>query len=481
MKIKIFTEGGEKIGWGHVSRCLSIYEEAKIIGEEVEFIINGDVEEVSFLKNKNITNENWVEKKNLTLEKCKDSYCVVDSYIASKEILSELSNVSKNIVFIDDNNRIDYKRGLVVNPSLSIEGLNYPKKTEIEYLWGKDYIILRKAFIDLERKDIRKQVENVIIVMGGSDIKKILPIIISGICNNYRKIKFNVVVGTSSNLIELKKISHSNVEFYSNIDENNMKDLMLNSDVAITAAGQTIYELLATQTPFIPIKIAENQSNNLKSLQKMKLIDSWLTFDSERFMIELNNKFFEILNYKKRKERILKYKGLIDGYGAKRIIQKLIQSKKEELYFRKVQISDCDLIYNWANDYKVRINAFNSDKIDYENHKRWFEYKLKDFNSVIYIILNKSIPIGQIRIDIENNIGKIDYSIDEKYRGKGYGTLALKLIGSKIKEDFPNVKKIIGQVKYNNISSQNAFEKSKFDKKEREDYIEYEKRIESLY
>jgi spore coat polysaccharide biosynthesis predicted glycosyltransferase SpsG len=40
-------------------------------------------------------------------------------------------------------------------------------------------------------------------------------------------------------------------------------ELMVKSDLAITAAGQTIYELLATQTPFIPIKVIENQENNV--------------------------------------------------------------------------------------------------------------------------------------------------------------------------------------------------------------------------
>lgn len=474
MKIKIFTEFSENIGLGHVSRCSSIYEEAKKISKEVEFIIHGDVKKLLFLENKDIINKDWLDGNYLELENISDSYCVVDSYIASEHILSKLSNLSKGIVFIDDTNRVDYKRGLVVNPSLSIEGLNYRKKTEIEYLWGKDYVILRKAFIGLERKYIRKQVETVIIVMGGSDMKKMLPVIIESICNKYKNIKFNIVVGLSNNLIELKKIVSRNVEVYSNIDDNKMKDLMLNSDCAITAAGQTVYELLSTQTPFIPIKIAENQLNNVKSLQRMNLIEDWIDFNSENFNSELNHKFFQILDYEKRKEIVLKYRGLVDGYGAKRIIQKLIENKKE-LNFRKVQISDCDLIYSWANEYEVRNNAFNSNEIKYENHKRWFYSKLNNPNSVIYVILDNNTPIGQIRIDIENNEGKIDYSIDYKYRGKGYGTRSLSLIVNRIKEDFLNIRKIIGQVKYNNISSQKVFEKLDFVKEEKKEYIEYKR------
>ena len=46
-----------------------------------------------------------------------------------------------------------------------------------------------------------------------------------------------------------------------------MRDLMLSVDVAITAAGQTTYELMSCGVPMIPIKVVDNQKWNILGLQ----------------------------------------------------------------------------------------------------------------------------------------------------------------------------------------------------------------------
>ena len=74
------------------------------------------------------------------------------------------------------------------------------------------------------------------------------------------------------------------------------------------------------------------------------------------------------------------------------------------LTLRKAKEDDCDLLYRWANDPKVRKNSFNKEKIDYEEHKKWFENKLNSDKSYMFI-LKDEVPLGQIRIDIEDNIG----------------------------------------------------------------------------
>ncbi|WP_058953761.1 GNAT family N-acetyltransferase [Clostridium tyrobutyricum] len=145
------------------------------------------------------------------------------------------------------------------------------------------------------------------------------------------------------------------------------------------------------------------------------------------------------------------------------------------LYLRKVLYSDCDLLYKWANDEKIRKNAFNSEKIKYEDHIEWFNDKIKNSSILIYILEYENIPIGQIRVNIENNAGIIDYSIEEKYRGKGFGTKLLNLFVKEIINSKLEVNKLVGQVKFNNISSQKVFEKSKYLKVEKEEYIEYSK------
>ena len=50
-----------------------------------------------------------------------------------------------------------------------------------------------------------------------------------------------------------------------------MYSLMCLCDIAITGAGQTIYELMITGTPFLAIQLIENQKYNVLGLNTLQL------------------------------------------------------------------------------------------------------------------------------------------------------------------------------------------------------------------
>ncbi len=107
----------------------------------------------------------------------------------------------------------------------------------------------------------------------------------------------------------------------------------------------------------------------------------------------------------------------------------------EDLYrkyinFRKASENDMGIYFQWVNDRSVRENSFQTRKIIYEDHERWFLEKIKDENTQLYFFEMQSIPMGQVRIEFDNKDGLIDCSVDKKYRGLGLGKLMIeKLIG----------------------------------------------------
>lgn len=144
------------------------------------------------------------------------------------------------------------------------------------------------------------------------------------------------------------------------------------------------------------------------------------------------------------------------------------------LRLRRARREDCDLLYAWVNDEAVRRNAFNTRMIEYEDHVRWFKDKLSRRDNIIFICDLEKIPIGQIRVDFQdNNTGLISYSIAEGFRGRGYGTELLKLIAEKIKKYRPEIKVLTGKVKRENAASRKAFEKAGYKRVDRDEYIEY--------
>ncbi len=132
----------------------------------------------------------------------------------------------------------------------------------------------------------------------------------------------------------------------------------------------------------------------------------------------------------------------------------------ENIVFRKAQIEDLMLYYNWVNDISVRNYAISTDPILLENHKEWFSNKIKSENTVMYVFFEDEIAIGQVRFDIDKDAAYIDYSVDSQFRGKKLGIKILnKGIESFLNEMDSNKFKnsIIGIVKTENIPSNKVF------------------------
>ena len=99
------------------------------------------------------------------------------------------------------------------------------------------------------------------------------------------------------------------------------------------------------------------------------------------------------------------------------------------LTFREANENDTQLYFDWANDPVVREQSYNSNPINFENHKKWFESKINDCSCLMFIFQNeKKLNIGQIRIQKENNKeALIGISIASDFRGRGYAKDMLQI------------------------------------------------------
>ena len=127
------------------------------------------------------------------------------------------------------------------------------------------------------------------------------------------------------------------------------------------------------------------------------------------------------------------------------------------MYLREATKDDVDLIFNWANDDDERRFSFNPQKIVYEDHCRWYEKKLNSDDTSIYVLMCDDTPVGQCRLDVEEQDALISYFIDKSYRNRGYGKRLLNLVADKVVDDYPMVSCLVAQVKTENILSQKVF------------------------
>lgn len=323
MKVIIVTEGGHDMGFGHLTRCLSLYQAFEVMGHKVRFIINGDSSIENHLEGKKYVSINWLQQNAELLSHLKDiDVVVVDSYLAGIDIYKKISNKVKIAVYLDDTRQLNYPPGVVVNWSITAKSRDYPKKANMFYLLGPEYISLRKAFWNVERKKIKPKVNRVMVTFGGDDSKNLTPKVLGFLTRHYPMLEKNVVIGSAyKNINEIESVVDGNTHLIHSLDDQGMKDVMLESDAAISSGGQTLYELACIGVPTVAVAVADNQQNNVRGWEETGFIENAGYWTDPNLISVLSAKFRRFMDFERRVRSAEVGRKQVPQNGAERIIR----------------------------------------------------------------------------------------------------------------------------------------------------------------
>ena len=327
LKVFIVTEGGKDIGFGHITRCKSLCQAFEKNGIIPTFITNDNKAVKDLLKDKNHHILNWSEDQGELFGIIGNAdIVIIDSYLADINLYRKVSEIIKVPVYIDDNMRLDYPKGLVVNGNIFAEELNYPKKEGISYLLGCRYFPLRREFLENIEKKIRGNIETVMITFGGDDARNMTPRVLKLLAKEYPDFAKNVVIGNAfQNIDEIRAEGDDKTKLIYSLDAQGMKDVMIGSDIAISLGGQTLYELAAVSVPTIAVAVAENQLNNVRGCQKAGFIEYAGWWEDIQFL-EGITKSLKYLQDRELREKMVKIgRSLVDGNGASRVVEDLFK------------------------------------------------------------------------------------------------------------------------------------------------------------
>lgn len=320
MKVAIITEGYQGTGYGHLTRCLSIYQAFEERDITPLYIANCDEEGKKFIPNVNLLQINWLVKSEELIDTITDfDIAVIDSYLAPRELYERIYKTVKKSIYIDDYLRLAYPPGIIVNGTIGAENLPYKKDNEHEYLLGIDYMPLRKEFWDVaqdSKKNANGVPENVLITFGGQDIKNMTERMIKFLNEHFPSFLVHAVIGNNR---KLEIASFKNVKLYNNLTAKEMKNLMISCDVAISSASQTVYELFKCHVYTIAIGVADNQKNNISGLINGGIINCAFWYDDIDLFDKIKN---QLSNLKVHKNKINYTKEEFNG--ARKIIQNIL-------------------------------------------------------------------------------------------------------------------------------------------------------------
>ncbi|NQT49971.1 hypothetical protein HQ571_04715, partial [Candidatus Kuenenbacteria bacterium] len=324
LKLVIRTEASEEIGLGHLKRMISL---AKVLQNEffcgLTFVINENNFSQQILQENSLNFITVQSEKQFHawLQENKNDAVIVDT--RSNPEIDNLKSCTVKVIVID---RIDDE---VQNADLYIIPSGHsdvPKKDNI--ISGAEYAIIRDEI--LKQKPTESERKHILLFGGAGDHNQITENVIKILANCVLKEKVGVFVGSINSrrkdIIEL--IERYNDKFFVFDPEVDFAEALAQSKLGILGFGQTVYEALYLNVPVIAIAQQKEKFNqDFLDSGLVKVFDPVESLDKEDFLShfrELSLTLFE-------KQESSKQKNYIDGKGAKKIAEQIINQIKYDI------------------------------------------------------------------------------------------------------------------------------------------------------
>jgi len=471
MKIFIITEAGHTVGGGHLARCLAICQafkshvETKSLG--LVFVVNGDRSATKAVPDEYfISRFDWVKDQGRLLSLLgSEDIAVIDSYLGNRPLYNKISKKVRLAVYIDDNKRMDYPGGMVVNAALYAENLGYKKDEKVQYLFGPRYMPLRKPFWNSKKIAVRPKLKRILITFGSSDPAGLTEKVMDLLSKGYPGLEKTVIVGQCfKNVKDVIARKDHRTKLVMSPDAAGMKRQMRACDAAVTAAGQTIYELACLGVPSIAVPVAENQRRNAEAWKRSGFVGILGLKSGNIVKRELINALSE-LKTKRARDRRSGISALVDGNGANRLVARIISERtKQDITIRLATIKDVKSAFDLSNDHIVRKNSFCRDKFEWEHHFEWFKNRLKSPDTVFLVVGKENEFCGQVRFDLDpkGRGATVNISLSKRLRGLGLSSSILDLSIKELLKIKKGIRRIDAYVDKENIASLKMFKRSGF-------------------
>ncbi len=453
----IRVDASATIGIGHLFRCLNFANYARKNFETITFIAHTPSDFYrEKVKEYGFELQTIMEQDDLEFLSAQSyDFVIKDHYTLDDKWEKNARAKTTKLIVIDDCAHKNHKCDIYINQNpVTITPSNLPNDCMI--LSGLRYAILPETLLNLINKPINN---DILISLGGSDPTNELQKCLTAF-KDMDTFQFHFIAGKENlNAHEIKKscakISHFTYHHF--ID--NIHELAATMRACITAGGTLLRELIYMQTPCYLITNHDNQipiADYFKSQNAVFYAGHHNTISTD----DIKTSFRNFIN----NESALKaYKQnmtcLLDGKGLPRIT-KVITTPSIQL--NPATMSHCKVVYDWRNHPTTRQHSSNSTEIILTTHNKWFERKLNDNQSHIFIAQTNNADIGVLRYDASKHGLTVSLYLSSDYHGYGYGTVIL-LAGIKtLKKNGLTPTTLIAKILEDNKASQNAFKKAGF-------------------
>ena len=336
-KVLFRVNAGLHIGLGHLQRSLALATALKSSSAESSFLVNENhgsddrIERWGFTSQTLDDAPSWTaEDAKATIDTAKKLGCervVVDSHEVPANYLAMLTGSELFIIARDDLAPYTFPCQMVFNGNADARLLPYHSNNgDTVFLLGPEYAVLGPQYDGTSAREINTSVQNILVTMGGEDRCDLLPDILGLLDKMPGDFSVTAVIGPYFNNVQqvesaAEKAKRTVRLVYS---PDSLRDFMMESDLALSAAGQTLYDLACTGCPTVAIKVAGNQHGQMKAFEDAGFIRVAGDAEKDNVLPPLRDVISSLLSDPEARAAMSGVgRRLVDGQGAKRVASEI--------------------------------------------------------------------------------------------------------------------------------------------------------------
>lgn len=310
--LTIFTEGDRTRGLGHLTRCQAYAESWRMRGGDVVWVVDGDDAAQTMMAGAPAAFSAW----QFSPPAAPGGQVLIDSYSAPRETYAALA--PSGGIFIDDLVRLDYPAGVVVH---SAPGEVAPRG-EAKWLTGPSWHPLRPEFWEVTERPSRDVIQRVLVVLGGVDHRGLGERLAQVVLRRLSEVRVDLVLGAAA----AAPPPLPGLTAHRGLSASEMRNHMLDADIAVTAAGQTLYELACCGCPALLVGVADNQANHTQVWPATGAGRSLGWWDDADLNARLDRALVELdTDTESRATMSAAGRHLVDGQGVNRLWDRVLQ------------------------------------------------------------------------------------------------------------------------------------------------------------
>ena len=444
------ADGDSHIGLGHIHRLLALGEMLKdhfkcvfvvrmpLAG--IKYLILENSFEIVEIDGKDEVNDLKTWAKLLTGREI----VVLDGYDFPTDYQQSIKRIGCGLVSIDDVHQFHFVGDVIINTAGGIDSTWYSKEPHTKLFIGPEFALIKSPFRQTKKVNVQSTQTSLFICMGGADPQN-HTVSTLAYCLKFSFDRYFVVVGEAyahTDALQRLAKNENRIEIFTNIKPAALAELMMKCTTAVCSASGIAYEYLSIGGELYVKQTASNQQ-----LLYNFLCNEMLAFPFDDFRVDSQKVGLSELRQRE----------IFDGNGERRILRIFngldFQINTE---VRKPTTEDLFKTFEWANDRELRRQSYSSDPISLDEHTTWFNKKLTDPLTHMYIFVYKDTPVAVVRFDVSDEV-IISFSVDRDYRSRGWGKLVLKRGLETFRQNFGRHINIVAYVKNENESSIRIF------------------------